>query len=97
MVLENLLLQNKTTILKRWFDLILESYPANTATMMRKDRNQFTNPVGATFSREIETLFKQLCEGGQKMESAGPLWMRFLKSGRFKIILLRKQWDLSSN
>jgi hypothetical protein len=65
MVLENLLLQNKTTILKRWFDLILEAYPANTATMMRKDKNQFTNPVGSTISREIEVLFGKLCEGIQ--------------------------------
>ena len=65
MMFENLLLQNKTTILKRWFDLILETYPADTVTLMRKEQNQFKNPVGATFSREIETLFKQLCEGVQ--------------------------------
>jgi len=64
-MLENLLLQNKTTILKRWFDLILETYSADTATMMRKDKNQFTNPVGSTISREIEVLFGKLCEGIQ--------------------------------
>jgi hypothetical protein len=40
---------------------------------MRKDRNQFTNPVGATFSREIETLFKQLCEGVQNRECRASL------------------------
>jgi len=68
MVLENLLLQNKTAILKRWFDLILETYPADTVTLMRKEQNQFRNPVGATISREIETLFKQLCEGVQNGE-----------------------------
>ena len=68
MVLEKLLLQNKTAILKRWFDLILETYPADTATLMRKEQNQFRNPVGATISREIETLFKQLCEGVQNGE-----------------------------
>jgi hypothetical protein len=65
MMFENLLLQNKTTILKRWFDLILETYPADTVALMRKEQNQFKNPVGATFSREMETLFKQLCEGVQ--------------------------------
>lgn len=63
MTLENLLSQNKPAILKRWFDLILETYPADTAALMRRDRNQFTNPVGSTLSREIEVLFKQLCEG----------------------------------
>ena len=73
MVLENLLLQNKTTILKRWFDLILETYPADTAALMRRDRNQFTNPVGSTLSREIEVLFKQLCEGIQNGERRASL------------------------
>jgi hypothetical protein len=65
MVLENLLLQNQKAILERWFDLILETYSANTAAMMRKDKNQFTNPVGSTLSREIDVLFKNLCEGNQ--------------------------------
>ena len=68
MALESLLLQNKTNILKRWFDLILETYPADTAALMKRDRNQFTNPVGSTISREIEVLFKQLCEGIQNGE-----------------------------
>jgi len=65
MVLENLLLQNQKAVLKRWFDLILESYPEDTASLMRKEKNQFTNPVGSTFSREIDVLFKNLCEGSQ--------------------------------
>ena len=65
MILENLLLQNQKTILKNWFDLILESYPEDTASLMRKERNQFANPVGSTISREIEVLFKNLCEGGR--------------------------------
>jgi len=65
MGIQDLLKKNKAAILGRWFDLILETYPANTATMMRKDKNQFTNPVGSTLSREIEVLFKNLCEGSQ--------------------------------
>ena len=63
MSLEKILLENKTPILKRWFDLILETYPADTAALMRKDRNQFTNPVGSTISQEIEVLYKGLLEG----------------------------------
>ena len=66
MMMQDLLKKNKAAILQRWFDLILETYPANTASMMRKDKNPFTNPVGVTLSREIEVLFKNLCEGSQK-------------------------------
>jgi hypothetical protein len=65
-MMQNLLKKNKAAILERWFNLILETYPANTASMMRKDKNAFTNPVGSTLSREIEVLFKNLCEGGQQ-------------------------------
>jgi len=64
-MIQDLLKKNKAAILERWFHLILETYPANTAAMMRKDKNQFTNPVGTTLSREIEVLFKNLCEGSQ--------------------------------
>jgi hypothetical protein len=65
MALGDLLLRNETAILRRWFDLISETYPADTAAMMRKEKNQFTNPVGSTISRAIEVLFKKLCEGSQ--------------------------------
>ena len=65
MMMQDLLKENKAAILERWFHLILETYPANTAAMMRKDKNQFTNPVSSTLSREIDVLFKNLCEGSQ--------------------------------
>jgi hypothetical protein len=65
MMMQDLLKENKAAILERWFHLILETYPANTAAMMRKDKNQFTNPVSSTLSREIDVLFKNLCEGNQ--------------------------------
>jgi len=65
MELKDLLSRNEAAILKRWFNLILETYPADTATLMRKDKDQFTNPVGSTLSREIEVLFKKLCGGSQ--------------------------------
>ena len=65
LTIQDLLKENKAAILERWFHLILETYPANTAAMMRKDKNQFTNPVSSTLSREIDVLFKNLCEGSQ--------------------------------
>jgi hypothetical protein len=65
MMIQDLLKKNKAAILEKWFHFILETYPANTATMMRKDKNQFTNPVGSTLSQEIEVIFKNLCEGSQ--------------------------------
>jgi hypothetical protein len=65
-LIQDLLKKNQAIILKRWFDLILETYPAHTADMMKKDKNQFTNPVGSILSREIDVLLGNLCEGGQE-------------------------------
>jgi hypothetical protein len=71
--LNDLLKRESEAILKRWFDLILETYPADAVALMRKEQNPFKNPVGATFSREIETLFKKLCEGVQNGEGQASL------------------------
>ena len=86
MALGNILSQIEKAILKRWFDLILETYPAETANLMRKDRNQFTNPVGFTISREIEVLFKGLLEGANSEGFSASL---------NSIIKLRSVQDLS--
>jgi hypothetical protein len=62
MQLRDLFQKEKTAILKRWFDLILETYPSDTATLMRKERDPFGNPVGSTIFHAIEVLFQGLCE-----------------------------------
>ena len=36
MNLENLLLQKKTAILEQWYHLIVESYPADTQSFLKK-------------------------------------------------------------
>lgn len=59
--------------MERWFNLILETYPANTAALMRKEKNRFANPVGVTISREIEALFKGLLENKGSEELAASL------------------------
>lgn len=60
--LVNLLLQNQKAILERWLHLILETYPAETSALLKKEKDRFINPVGSTISREIETLFQELLQ-----------------------------------
>jgi hypothetical protein len=64
MELKQLLLQRQAAILKRWFDLILGTYPPDTAAPMQKGKDPFTNPVGSTISQGIETVFRGLLENG---------------------------------
>ena len=62
MELKSLLTEKRATILKKWFDLILDTYPADTSNFLKKQKNQFANPVGHTISEGIEGLLDGLLE-----------------------------------
>ncbi len=61
--LENLLINKRTLILKKWFDVIIETYPPETALFLKKQKDRFSNPVGSTILKGIEDLFSVLFEG----------------------------------
>lgn len=63
MKLENLLLREKTTILGRWLDLILESYPVDTRDFLKREKDRFDNPVAYQFSQGMEGIYEALLHG----------------------------------
>lgn len=62
-MLENLLLPKKKAILKKWFDLIVETYPEETSRFLRREKDPFANPVGSTIAKGIEEVFEELLKG----------------------------------
>ena len=60
MRLNNLLSQRKTAIIKNWFALTVETYPPDTASFLKKQKDPFANPVGRTISIGLEALFNEL-------------------------------------
>jgi len=60
MKIEDFLSNKKNAILKRWFNRILETYPDETARFIKKEKDPFANPVGATIWKGIEEVFKEL-------------------------------------
>ena len=40
--------------------MILDTYPADTSRIFKRDKDRFTNPVGYTISQEIITLYDEL-------------------------------------
>ncbi len=60
MNLSNHLSKKKPAILKRWFDIILKTYPEGTTTFFKDQKKQFANPVGYTLSHELEIIFEGL-------------------------------------
>jgi hypothetical protein len=61
--LEELLAEKKPQLLKKWVDLILNTYPLDAHRLFKHQKDQFLNPVGSTISREIAVLFDELIRG----------------------------------
>ena len=57
MQIENLLEQRKAVIVKKWFDLVIQTYPADTSKFFKTQKDPFANPVGQTVLRGLEALF----------------------------------------
>jgi len=63
MNLKHYLVENKTSILKKWFDAVIDTYPDETSALLKKKKAQFTNPVGYTLSEGLEHLLDALIQG----------------------------------
>ncbi|MBD3169509.1 MAG: hypothetical protein GF307_08500 [candidate division Zixibacteria bacterium] len=59
--MENYIVSEKTAILNRWFDLIVNTYPDDTARFLKNRGDKFANPVGYTVADNIEILFDEIC------------------------------------
>ena len=63
MNLKQHLTEKKAAILKKWFDAVADTYAADTAGFLKKQKAQFTNPVGYTLAEGLEGLFDALLQG----------------------------------
>ncbi|TSA12734.1 MAG: hypothetical protein D4R73_02045 [Deltaproteobacteria bacterium] len=80
MTLESLLSQKKSAIVKKWFNAILETYPAETAKFLSSQKDQFANPVGSTVSHEIENIFQELLQAqGFDREKVSPFLDKIIR------------------
>lgn len=61
--MQEILSRKKTAVLERWFHLITETYPAETARFLRREKNRFANPVGHTIYQGIEGIYDELLRG----------------------------------
>lgn len=60
MQLYDLLAEQESAITDRWFNLIIDSYPADASGFLKNQKNRFLNPVGNTIAREIVVLYHSL-------------------------------------
>ena len=43
--------------MKRWLNVIFESYPPETAVFLKKEKDHFDNPVGSRISQGLDGLY----------------------------------------
>ena len=63
MDIKDLLSEKRTDIVRGWFDLILKTYPQETAIFLKDQKDMFANPVGQTILSGIEDLFDEIVNG----------------------------------
>jgi len=85
-MLIELLSQKKAVILEKWFHAVLETYPADTAKFLKKEKDRFANPVRHTVLQGIEGLYEALIKGEDP-----PIINEFLEN----IIKIRSVQDFS--
>ncbi len=58
--LKQLIDKKRKKILDHWYHFILDTYPAQAATFLRKNRDRFENPVGQRIVEGIEGLLDEI-------------------------------------
>jgi len=66
MELDSLLLEKRSTILERWLDLILESYPSETSRFLKGEKDRFDNPVAYEFREGVKGIYEALLHGMER-------------------------------
>ena len=60
MRIDEALAMRRETVLDRWFAAVLETYPEDTARLMRGVADPFANPVGSTVRASLSRAFDAL-------------------------------------
>lgn len=71
--MESFLTRKKSSIVGRWRELIIDTYPPDAARFFKSEKDAFANPVGSTVTREIETIYDALLSGEKEQELSASL------------------------
>ncbi len=77
MKLQSRLKTKRSAILKRWHQVIIDSYPSESVAFFHNP-DPFANPVGTTLLKSIETLFDELLSGADP-ERLAPVLDRIIR------------------
>jgi hypothetical protein len=56
----SLIAAKRSAVVSKWFDSAVKAYPPDTAAFLKRQSDQFANPVGSNTRQSLEALFDQL-------------------------------------
>lgn len=59
---------HRSEVIKRWFDFVIKTYPADSSRFLVNVKDPFANPVGATSLKCLEDVFDALVTGKTRNE-----------------------------
>jgi hypothetical protein len=60
MILERILSQHRSAIVKKWFERVIDSYPQDASRFLQTQKDPFANPVGRNTLNGLEGLVESL-------------------------------------
>ena len=63
MGLDRVLSENRSVIINKWREAVIQSYPKETRRFLKKEKSRFSNPVGFIVTKDIEILFDEMVKG----------------------------------
>lgn len=61
--------RKRSSIVERWFDVILETYPEDTSKFLKKGKDPFANPVRHTILQGLEGVYDELLKEPESPEA----------------------------
>jgi len=62
-MLKQYLQQNRESILRGWFELTINTYGPEMVRFLKKEKNQFSNPVGNIIITSLESIYDGILNG----------------------------------
>lgn len=63
MSLKALLQKHNSSIVKKWIDVVVNTYPPDTSQFLKSQTDPFANPVGNAISEGLHSIFDELISG----------------------------------
>jgi hypothetical protein len=61
--------RKRSSIVEKWFDRILDTYPEDTSRFLRKEKDPFANPVRGTIVQGIEGVYDEILKDRENPET----------------------------